>query len=383
MASASPSRQLLVMGVHLASEGYPNTLYRLKDLRSSDSFTVSEINVPMWTQGTHARQGISRLTRNFWRALFAHVSVVFQYLRKPRPALVYVPYPGIFLVALLSFLPRRLKPQRIVLDAFISIHDTVVNDRKILRQEGLPAALLKRIEKRAYRHADKLIVDTEQNAGFLREVFLLPETKVSAVPLSTNEEHFRHAPYAPRNGPVRVLFIGTLIPLHGMQNILGAASLLAHRDDIRFKLIGDGQDAHLIASHLKTAGTRLEWERNWQSPEQLFGEISQADICLGIFGAGDKADRVCPLKIYAYAAVGRPVITGDTSWLRESAKEFRRPVFAGVDRTDPALLAERIVQLAESPAERIRQSRESRAFYEARLSNRRALDLLTRHLLAQ
>ena len=56
----------------------------------------------------------------------------------------------------------------------------------------------------------------------------------------------------------------------------------------------------------------VEWERGWQSAEALAAAIRAADICLGIFGAGDKAQRVWPLKNYSYIAVGRDLISDDT-----------------------------------------------------------------------
>jgi glycosyltransferase involved in cell wall biosynthesis len=43
--------------------------------------------------------------------------------------------------------------------------------------------------------------------------------------------------------------------------------------------------------------------------EELPNHINNADLCLGIFGTSDKAQRVIPHKILDYRACGKKVIT--------------------------------------------------------------------------
>lgn len=376
MARADSQNSLLILGVYLKSEGYPNTLYRLHDLEASGLFQMSEINVPMWSESTQGRHGISRLTRNFWRAVIAHIAVTIRYLAATCPERIYVPYPAVFVLFLLSWLPAWRRPRYIVADVFISLYDTIVLDRRLIKQDGLAARMLKWIERRAYVCADKLVADTPQNARLLCELFKLPEAKYVAIPLSTDEIHFKYTPYQPTHGDCRVLFVGTMAPLHGMETILEAANLLSERPDIHFRLIGDGQDAPIVEARLRTHMPNLEWERAWQSSQQIAGEISRADICLGIFGAGDKAQRVCPFKIYAYASMGRAVITGDTRWLRETVQRHEE-VFASVPPDDAAALAAKIIQLADAPALRAKLAANGRQFYEIHLSNQAVLRQLT------
>lgn len=375
MAHADTQNSLLVLGVHLKSEGYPNTLHRLRDLQASGLFQMSEINVPMWDESTQNRHGHSRLTRNVWRAIIAHIIVTARYLAARCPEQVYVPYPAVFVLFLLSWLPAWCRPRYIVADVFISLYDTIVLDRHLIKKEGLPARILKWVEGRAYACADKLVADTQQNARYLCSLFKLPDTKLVAVPLSTDETHFKYTPYQPTSGICRVLFVGTMVPLHGIATILEAASLLSERTDIHFKLIGDGQNAPLVEARLRSHTPNCEWVRSWQSSQRIAEEISSADICLGIFGAGDKAQRVCPFKIYAYASMGRAIITGETLWLREAA-QLPYEALANVPVNDAVALAARIIQLAEAPALRSKLAANSRQFYEHHLSNQAALKQL-------
>jgi len=382
MDYADTKKDLLILGVHLKTEGYPNTLYRLQDLQSSGLFRIAEINVPMWDESTQNRHGFSRLTRNIWRAVVAHIAVVIHYLiAYKRPACVYVPYPSVFVLFFLSCLPQKYRPQRIVADVFISLYDTIVLDRNLLKRDGVPARLLKWLEMRAYLSSDTLVMDTEQNARFLCSLFGLPVAKTVVIPLSTNEVHFKFTAYIPRPGICDVLFVGTLVPLHGIATILEAARLLADRSNIHFKLIGDGQDAPLVEAWLRTNVVQLEWERSWQSSERVAEEIARADICLGIFGAGGKAQRVCPFKIYAYAAMGRAIITGATNWLKEATGRLSCEPFGNVPVNDAASLATKIALLADDPMLRTKLAASGHEFYRAHLGNQLTLEKLVACLL--
>lgn len=361
--------QLAVIGVHTSSEAYPNTLHSLQGLRHH--FDVNEINVPLLPpEGGAMRVGGSLLSKA-WKLVSAHARVIAKGLAmRPRPVRAYVPYPAPILLYAWSLVPRGLRPRRIVADAFISLFDTVVNDRGLLRPSDWRARMLWHIERRAYGTADAVVVDTDQNADFYASLFRLPRELFVAIPLATNERDFRLSPPPAHRGTCNVLFVGTLIPLHGVTTIVDAARLLAERQDIRFTIVGTGQHADILESALRAGATNITWEQEWKTPAQLASFIRQADICLGVFGAGPKAQRVCPYKIYAYASVGRPIITARTSWLEQAAARFGQMPFMGVTAADATALASEIVRLADD--ETLRGAMASRAseFYGAELANR-------------
>lgn len=381
MASDNGLKNLLIIGVHLKSEGYPNTLYRLHDLQTSGLFNVTEIYVPIWHEGTQNRHGVGRLTRNLCRAIFAHITVIVRYLACKRPKLIYVPYPAVFVIFLLSWLPQRLRPNCIIADAFISIYDTVVFDRSLINENGLPARILKWIEKRAYAYTDKLVVDTPQNARFFCKLFGLTEEKVVVIPLSTNEIDFKYTPYSPKSSYSQVLFVGTLVPLHGIQTILDAIRLVSKRSDIHFKLVGNGQDAHIIEAWLKTYSLPIVWEKEWLPSNRIAEEIGLADICLGVFGLGNKTQRVCPFKIYAYASMGKAIITGETDWLKNTTDGLSYEPFLSVPTGNAEALAEKIILLADNPELRASMAANSHEYYLSHLNNHFALKKLVSYML--
>jgi len=377
------SMKLLVLGVHQNSEAYPNTRFRLQGLKQSDVFDVSEINFPMSRENLSSSRGFFGKIAAVARGILSHFVVISRYVFSAKTRFVYVPYPAVFVLYLLSWLPGRLRPDRIFTDAFISLYDTVVNDRALFLPESFAARLLFRMEKRAYSLSTKIIVDTPQSARFLCKLFSLHETKVVAVPLSTDEHNFQPVAYfGDPNGHCRVLFVGTLVPLHGIETILEAAVILSVRKDIVFRIVGDGQEARKIEMWKSRHAIPLQWVREWQSSEEVAREIVHSDICLGIFGSGDKTQRVCPFKIYAYASVGRAIITGESDWTKDIAEHAGEHYLETVPVANARALADKIARLADDVNLRKSLAAGSRKFYEENLSNKIANEQLTSCILS-
>ena len=363
--SSEKKPSLLIVGVHRASEGYPNVLYRIEMLRASGRFEITEINIPLW-QDDSGPGGFLRLPCLAVRLLIVHLKLFLSLICTTPTDIVYIPYPGVFV---LNLLPRRIRRAHVVVDGFISIYDTAICDRRLLAPTGLLARALHWIERRAYNRADLVIVDTPENACFLRSTFELDSSRVVDIPLFTNEKDYTATAYEPVGGRIRVLFIGTFVPLHGVETIVKAAQALRDRADIEFRIIVDGQDAKAIEQLLDSCPARITWVREWHSPEDLAGEVREADICLGIFGQSAKAQRVCPLKIYIYASIGRSVVTADTDWVRNATCHLPVPPFATVAAGDAVELANKIIELAESEELRRELASASRNFYSGYLAN--------------
>ena len=97
--------------------------------------------------------------------------------------------------------------------------------------------------------------------------------------------------------------------------MLGAAERL-EGEPIRFRMVGRGQqlgDFHARAEAL----SNVDLVPRWVGYDELTREIRAADVCLGVFGTTEKADRVIPCKVFDALAVGKPVITADSTGARE------------------------------------------------------------------
>ena len=369
-----------ILGVHIKSAGYPNVTFRIRDLLRSPMLHVQEINFPF---GASPGAGGSRLwiwkpLQGMWlvlRLFYAHMYVMSVYFLRGCPRRIYVPYPAAIVLFCLSLLPRRWRPACVVADCFISLYDTAITDRKLFSPNSWLARLLKSLESRAYRVADRIIVDTELNARYFTQTFGLDSLKLLALPLSIDENHFRTAPYQPSANICTILFIGTFVPLQGADVIARAAMALESRRDLRFRLIGTGQTAKTVTRIFNNRRpANVEWITRWMQSEELAREIREADICLGIFDTGPKAQRVWPLKNYAYMAVGRAMITADTLQTQQMLQSTDATPFMTVPAGDPAALADAITKLAGDSDRRQMYAENARHFYDRELSSQKAVE---------
>jgi glycosyltransferase involved in cell wall biosynthesis len=372
--------EITILGVHVKSEGYPNVTFRIRDLFRSPLLRAQEINFPFGTASGYGswRSGVWKPLRWLWmplRACYAHLHVMSVYLIRGRPRRLYVPYPAAIVLFCLSLLPRTWRPACVIADCFISLYDTVITDRKLFSPNSWSAQLLKFLESRAYRVADRVIVDTDLNAKYFAETFGLDPSKLMALPLSIDETHFRPASYQASADVCTVLFVGTFVPLQGVDVIARAAMVLESRPDLRFRLIGSGQTAEAVARIFSNhRPENVEWITRWMGSEELAQEIREADICLGIFDAGPKTQRVWPLKNYAYMAVGRAMITADTSQARQMLLRMDATSFMTVPAGDPMALADAISSLAGDPDRRRMYAENARRYYESELSSQKAVE---------
>jgi glycosyltransferase involved in cell wall biosynthesis len=140
------------------------------------------------------------------------------------------------------------------------------------------------------------------------------------------------------------LFYGTYIPLQGIETIVRAAKLL-EGDNVRVRIIGDGQERPAIEALAADLGVRSLELIDPVPIDELPEHIARASLCLGVFGTTPKAGRVIPNKVYECLAVGRPVLTADTPAVRQAFDGEVATVVAG----DATALAASIRRLCADP----------------------------------
>jgi glycosyltransferase involved in cell wall biosynthesis len=245
-----------------------------------------------------------------------------------------VGYPGHFDMPA----ARRIAGRRpLVFNPLVSLFDTLVGDRGRFGSRSAGAGVLRHIDTIAFSRADLVVADTEQHAHFFRETFGLARDRVEVCLVGAEDRLFRPGWQPQRE--FRVLFVGKLIPLHGLETILEAAALLP---DVPFRAIGSGQLDELMEGR----PDNVEWV-HWVDYERLPEEIQSAGCALGIFGTSDKALRVIPNKAYQAIACGTPLITGDTPAARELLVDGESALL--VPPGDAAALAGAIRRLASDP----------------------------------
>lgn len=224
---------------------------------------------------------------------------------------IFVPYPA-YLSILLLWVCGSLRGRQLIVDAFLELHSTVVEDRGLLPPNSLRAGLLLAFQRFCLARADLLLIDTEAQAEQLRARLGRRFGRILDVPVGIDESIWKpQSSPSPLEGRYRVLFWGTFVPLQGAEYIARAAQLLQSRDvPVDFHIIGDGQTANTFAEELERQPVEhLHWERGLVDSEALVKAISQAHIVLGVFGSSRKAGAVVPYKVHQGLACNRPVVS--------------------------------------------------------------------------
>lgn len=209
----------------------------------------------------------------------------------------------------------------VVLDGFCSVYQTLVFDRKLVKPDSFAAKKFYFWDKVGCLLADAVVLDTEEHIKYFKQEFGLGKKQFLKISVGADDSVF----YPRKNGQAEngftVLFWGTFIPLHGVEYILKAAKILEEEKGIRFVLIGAGQtygDAVALAKELRLRNVEL---LPFIDEAALADKISEADVCLGIFGATAKAKNVIPCKVYQALAMAKPVITGRSHASEEMLKD--------------------------------------------------------------
>jgi glycosyltransferase involved in cell wall biosynthesis len=297
--------------------GKPRTRL-LRDGLRSNGVTVDEIHSDLWRgiEDKSQVRGVTRKLRLLARWFFCYPRLLWLLCRVTRPDVLMVGFPGVLDMLLVAPI-ARIRGIPLAWDMFMSIYDTVVEDRKLLRPHRPPARVLHALEGFALRRADLVFLDTRAHAERVENLFRIERGTIGAVWVGAEATHFHPREKSALPGEqLIVLFYGQFIPLHGIETIIRAARLM--RDEpVHWQLIGRGQEAPLIEVMLREDPlSRLQWDA-WVDYAELPKRIADADICLGIFGTSEKAACVIPNKVFQIVAMGRPLITRDSSGMRE------------------------------------------------------------------
>jgi glycosyltransferase involved in cell wall biosynthesis len=248
-----------------------------------------------------------------------------------------VGYPGHFD---LPAAKRVARGRPVVFNPLVSLADTLVADRARFAPTSRAARALRAVDRAAFRAADLVVADTEANGAFFRK---LGARNVKVCFVGAEERVFTPGWHV--QADFTCLFVGKLIPLHGLGTILEAARLAP---ELRFRVVGSGQ----LESLVQAPPANLE-RRAWVDYERLPDELHHAGCALGIFGTSAKAQRVIPNKVFQALACGIPVVTADTPAARELLTNGKSALL--VPPGDPNALVAALRRLASdaSLAERI------------------------------
>ena len=223
---------------------------------------------------------------------------------------------------------KKFHKNEIIIDFFISVYDTLVNDRKIFLQKSMPAKLCHKLDTYVINKADLIIADTKADRDYFISEFGGNRDRFEVLYLEADKSIYypRAKDNKQHKGKFVVLYFGSVLPLQGVDIVLEAARRLKDLDNILIQIIGP-----ISKSYNKPMQSNIEYIE-WLSQEKLAEHIANGDLCLaGHFNATiDKAKRTIPSKAYIYAAMNIPMILGDSIANRELFGETEQTYYVSM-----------------------------------------------------
>lgn len=244
---------------------------------------------------------------------------------------------------ILPFIELKFRKKRVVIDFFISLYDTFVNDRQKIKRDSKLASILKFVDQKTMEKASLVISDTKTHGNYFIEEFGVEPKKVHTLYLEADKKIYYPQKIA-KEKKVKdrfvVLYFGSILPLQGIDIVLGAFDLLKNDRRFYFYMIGTIGD-----KFLKPQAENIEYI-DWVPQEKLASYIAMADLCLaGHFNSQiGKAKRTIPGKAYIYDAMDKTIILGDCESNHEIFSECDEHIYF-VEMGNSQALMNKIVEI--------------------------------------
>jgi glycosyltransferase involved in cell wall biosynthesis len=284
-----------------------------------------------------------------------YVELVRAYARLPdkRPGLVLVAFPGQTVV----WLARVLFGKDVIFDVFLSLYDSNVHDRKLYSGHSIRGVRDFILDWYSVRLTRFVLLDTNEHIRYFFSTFKMSASRFIRVLIGADDRMFSRdrlkiqEPKGITETGVKPVFLvefhGMFIPLQGVEYIVKAAALLVH-EHVIFDIIGSGQTFGSVKKEASDLGLKNIRFLGKVPLGEIPGHIARADACIGILGSTEKALRVIPNKVYECAAMGKPIITGDSPAVREVFTDGKDMLFCAL--ADASSLADKIRLLVKDAA---------------------------------
>jgi glycosyltransferase involved in cell wall biosynthesis len=191
------------------------------------------------------------------------------------------------------------------------------------------------------------------------------------MPPAVDVERFAAVPAAPAEGPLRVLYAGTIGLAHGLGTLVSAAQL-AGPDTVDVMIAGGGAEEEELRA--RVAAERIGNVRlvGTVPAERIPGLFAHAHAGIVMLRDRDLFADALPTKLLECMAAGRPVLLsarGESAALVESAQAG-----LAVAPEDPAALAAAFRTLAGDKTSRERMGAAGRAAVGERYARRASVD---------
>ena len=237
--------------------------------------------------------------------------------------LIFVGFQAQFII---PFFYWKMRKKEIWSDFFISLYDTLVFDRKKIKDKTFLSKMVKFLDGYTLHKSDLVICDTIAHGLYFCHEFMVEENKMKVFYLEADKSIYYprsvDKPYKCKDKFI-VFYFGSILPLQGVEIVLQAAELLEQENTIHFIVVGP------IGEKIEKKELQNVTYIEWLHQEELANYIAFSDLCLAGHFSGNinKAMRTIPGKAYIYDAMNKKIILGDSTANHELFQEDEKHIF--------------------------------------------------------
>ncbi|TAL44736.1 MAG: hypothetical protein EPN91_03770 [Salinibacterium sp.] len=250
------------------------------------------------------------MVKNSSKGAARYAQVVVQLLRlvgRRRPDAYLVTFRGYEILPIVLLLAGR---RPVYYDEFINPVEWFVEEHRKFAAGSFAARLLRGAFRFLMKRTAGILTDTESHADHSAELMGIARERFTSVPVGGDEERFTPRARIPHEG-LRVLYYGSMLPLHGLPTVLEAAVEAGEGNEIELVLVGGDDATRSLIEEASSRGARVDY-RTWVDYELLPELISHCDLMLGgPFGDTVQARYVITGKTYQFLASSVATVVGE------------------------------------------------------------------------
>lgn len=259
-------------------------------------------------------------SRSFIRKIQSIAGLFIEIYRIWEADIVYIPP-----MVITNFLPNKILikacdifKKKVVFDFYISIYDSLVLDRKHVLSDSKEAKTLSSLDYWGHTRWISIYLNPCEAKRYRALNGLGLDKNVRIIPLSISERPHAVLNYFNKNhdGVFNMVWWGTYIPLHGLNKIIDAVSLLYKKGaNIHLHILGNKEAS---AKEYMDKVERIEGlssvitisnDMTFSNGKLLPFIQNNCDLAFGAFGDSDKARSVILNKAIEAVAMKIPVLT--------------------------------------------------------------------------
>ena len=255
----------------------------------------------------------------------------------------------------------RLLSKKIITDFYVSLYDMEVLDKKNVAMNSYKAKKLLKKDLYALRNSTLVFFLNDAEARYYTKVVGtdFSNTNMAILPLGISaKENVKLDYFKKKRDCLNICWVGTYIPLQGLDIILKAIAILKKADKIKFHLYiwGDSEKKgrkYLSMINELNIQDVVSVHNEWGNFEAFSAHmIEKCDVNLGIFGDSQKAKTVLANKVIDGMAFKAPVITAYSDGVCNYFKDGENIILC---KNTAESLASAIVRVAEMDLEQVNE----------------------------